>query len=217
MKQKTIIFDMDGVLVDSEWQYHLRMKEFLKENQVFLSEDVMSRLIGMSWDNMVSLILSSSKIGWTAEEFNRRLEEHNKRIGRLHYDTCIFQDTRETLQALETSGYRLALASSSEEIYVRQMLEDCGLEEKFQVVLSHKDVKRSKPDPEIYLKAAEKLGVSPQECIAVEDSFYGIAAAKGAGMTVVALRPLHYEIDQSAADLQIDHLKELLQLGRNTD
>lgn len=206
---KVVIFDMDGVLVDSEWQYHLRIQSFLRENQVELPETVMAKLVGMSWDNMVSAILSSSGVGWSAEEFTRRHSDYADRVGRLRYDSCVFPDTKDTLAALRRAGYPLGLASSSEGKYVFQMIKDCGFQGLFQHVLSHEDIRRSKPDPEIYLEAANRFRVRPQDCAAIEDSPYGIESAKRAGMTVIAKRPLHYELDQSAADAQIDDLSEL--------
>lgn len=209
-KLRGIVFDMDGVLVDSEWRYYLRRVDFLRENGVELPPESLSTIIGLTWQGYVQLVLADGKLNWTEEEYRRRQDEYTRRIGRLHYDQCLFPDVKGTLAALREKGFRLGLASSSHRESVEQMLSDCGLEEAFDCVLTLEDVEKVKPEPEIYEKAAQRLGLSPEECVAVEDSVYGIQSALRAGMTVVAKASEHYALDQSAAHYRIREIGELL-------
>ena len=89
------------------------------------------------------------------------------------------------------------------------MLSDCGFGTIFHCVLAQEDVEQVKPSPEIYRKAAARLDLSPEECVAVEDSVHGIRSALDAGMTVVAKTSPHYELDQSAAHYHIRQLQDL--------
>lgn len=206
---KGIVFDMDGVLVDSEWQYHLRRLDFLRQNGVELSERTLPEVIGLTYQAYVDMVLSIPGVNWTREEYRRRNDAYTRRVGRLRYNECMFPDVPETLSGLRAAGFRLGLASSSRRESVEHMLSDCGLEDMFHCVLAQEDVERVKPEPEIYQKAAGRLGLSPAECLAVEDSVYGIRSARAAGMTVVAKSSPHYTLDQSQSHWHIQEIGQL--------
>lgn len=214
---KGIVFDMDGVLVDSEWQYHLRRLAFLRESGVELSEKALPEVIGLTYQAYVDMVLSTPGLNWTEEEYRRRNDAYNRRVGRLRYNACMFPDVPGTLRELKGAGLWLGLASSSRRESVEHMLSDCGLKDLFRCVLAQEDVERPKPSPEIYQRAALALGLPPEECVAVEDSVYGIRSAREAGMTVVAKSSPHYALDQSQAHYHIREIGQLPQVLRQIE
>lgn len=211
-KWRAVIFDMDGVLVDSEWQYHRRRVDFLREYGVTLTDEALMEVVGKPYQSYVDMVLNLEGVHWTQEEYLRLFDAYTQRKGRLHYNEFMFPDVPETLRTLKQVGFRLGLASSSQRRSVERMVSDCGLEEMFHCILTQEDVEKMKPEPEIYQKAAQRLALSPEECIAVEDSTLGIQSALQAGMTVVAKSSSHYELDQSAAHYHMREVGELLPL-----
>ena len=116
----------------------------------------------------------------------------------------------ETLAALKQQGWRLALASSSPKDNIVQVLEQCGIKDCFELLVSGEDFHQSKPDPAIYLHAIDELGLPAEDCIAVEDSDYGITAAKRAGLTVIAKREERFNFTQEGADYLVDEIPGIL-------
>ena len=119
----------------------------------------------------------------------------------------------ETLAGLKERGVRVALASSSPLNNIEEVLGTCGIREYFEFLVSGEQFKRSKPDPDIYLHAIDRLGLPADRCCCVEDSLYGITAGKRAGLTVIAKREERFGFSQDAADKIIDQLPELLTLS----
>ena len=113
------------------------------------------------------------------------------------YDSVLNPGVREILIWLKEHGYKTAVASSSTMYQIQTMESVCNLTGCFDQLLSGEMFNESKPNPEIYLTAAKKLNVRPEECIAVEDSKYGIAAGNAAGMRVLAYADDRYGVDQS--------------------
>ena len=125
----------------------------------------------------------------------------------------LFRSVRPLLEWMKAEGYVLALASSSSEEAIRQMLDALELHGYFSHIISGKMFKESKPNPEIYLYALSVLGLPARDCMAVEDSTYGICAAKAAGLQVAAVKDDRFSFDQSQADWFLKRtadLKELL-------
>jgi HAD superfamily hydrolase (TIGR01509 family) len=116
---------------------------------------------------------------------------------------------RELIEQLRARGLKLAVASSSPRVWVEATLAALGLAESFEAIVAGDEVARSKPDPEIFLRAAEKLGVAPAHCLVIEDSPGGVAGAVAAGMRVVAVRsPLTGGRSFAEAALTIDSLAD---------
>ena len=119
----------------------------------------------------------------------------------------------ETLAGLKERGVRVALASSSPLNNIEEVLGTCGIRDYFEFLVSGEQFKRSKPDPDIYLHAIDRLGLPADRCCCVEDSLYGITAGKRAGLTVIAKREERFGFSQDAADKIIDRLPDLLELA----
>ncbi len=180
-----ILFDMDGVLVDSEPVIEAAARAGLKEFGVAAQPEDFVPFVGMGEDRY---------IGGVAEKYG--VAYHlgmKKRVYEIYVDIVadklkVYPDTRRILESLLRDGYLLALASSADRIKVRSNLQVAGINPAiFKVLTTGEDVIRKKPFPDIYLTTAEKLGTVPEHCIVVEDAISGIQAAKAAGMRCIAV------------------------------
>lgn len=205
---EAVIFDMDGVLVDSEGYYINLFGDFLRRFGAEPDERIMNTIPGASasktWEIMASMWSKPTDPNKLRALFHETYPDYCP-----PYADILFHGVKETLQELRELGYKLALASSTSMDYIRVMLEQTGMEGYFLEVVSGRSFKESKPDPQIYLHTARQMGVEPSACVAVEDSPYGIMAGKNAGMTVIAKKEERFHFDQSDADLMIDDICEL--------
>lgn len=118
----------------------------------------------------------------------------------INYNEYLNKQVPDFLVELKEAGKTVALASAGKLRGVNQMLDECNLRQYFDSVLSGENVRNNKPAPDIYLQSAQKLNVSPERCVALEDSTIGITSAKGAGIETWAIEYPQYRVDQSAAD-----------------
>lgn len=180
------IFDMDGVLVDSNPFHVEKWMAFLKERKVsFNPQELPKQILGQRNDHAFRLFFGPSM---TQEEMRRlgaELEEQFREAFRAHAKPL--PGLELLLHQLEAAGIPLAVASSAMRENVEFVIDAIGLRRLFRVVMNGDEVLHPKPDPEIYLKTAERLGVRADACVAFEDSFAGIEAVKRAGMRCVAI------------------------------
>ena len=211
MTKRAVIFDLDGVLVDSEPQYLAFFRQFLLQNGCTPQEEVLRATVGSSnyetW-RLLAQMWSDPKIPpLELEQIYLRQCGHQA----IDYQASLFPGVTELVQRLHRRGLVLAIASSSPMAAIEHMLEQTGFHAYISHVVSGEMFRRSKPDPEIYLHAVALTGFSPDQCVAVEDSSYGIQAAKGAGLDVVAVAE-PFGLDQSQADYFLPHIRQLDQL-----
>lgn len=210
MKKKAIIFDMDGVLVDTENAYLNMFRDFLRAHGKPVREDILLKIVGAdskkTWKYMGKL--------WGEEDTEkiRQLFHSEYPDGTLDYREYLFPGVPQMLRTLKQKNYLLALASSSKKKDIRRMLKENELGSYFTVVVSGEEYKESKPDPEIYNDVKRQLGLNSEECLVVEDSTYGIRAAKAAGLEVIAVGDPRFSFDQSEADGWIKKVTDLLSL-----
>lgn len=202
---KGIIFDMDGVLVDTEAFYRQRREEFLRRMDFTVqeTEDFTGSNEQAIWEALVP----------ADKEFRSQMLMGYRAYRRLHpapYRKLMNPQVPELFAQLKDKGLKTGIASSSDREAVVRMTEAAGVTRLVDYIISGQDCTAHKPSPEIYLRALEALGLTSDTAVAVEDSAAGIAAAKGAGLRVYALRPRHGEaIDQSAADAVLDSLADV--------
>lgn len=208
-RKKAVIFDMDGVLVDSETYYLKLIKIFLTTNGKKIDERDILRLVGADERESLAYICAFWKGENSEEQVKLHLADYFFRY-RPPYSKLLFEDVTEVIEMLSSRGFLLALASSSSMKSIEEMLVDTGLKPYFSLVVSGESFKRSKPDPEIYQYTVRKLGLKEEDCLIVEDSEYGIEAGKAAGVEVAAVNRQSFSIDQSKADFKIQSLKELI-------
>ena len=178
---KAVIFDMDGVIFDSERAISDLWIEYAKQINLENIEKAVYLCIGIT-DAATRQVF----VDMYGEDFP--YEEHKAVISKLFHEKYdggrlpVKPGIGELLKYLWENNIPLALASSSKTINVRNQLQDAGFLQYFSVVIGGDTIKNSKPDPEIFLTAASKLGVEPADCFVIEDSYNGIRAAHNAGM-----------------------------------
>ena len=184
---KAVIFDMDGVLVDSE-PIHTEVLQGILTDEGFdySIEEVLHDGLGRSFPSQMGDLILRLGLDKPLEHYAARFEEEILR--RLSEEAEPSPGAARLLDDLKQRGYKLGLASSSSSGIVHGTLAILGFQGCFEVVVSGDMTEASKPAPDIFLLAAERLGVQPQECVVVEDSPRGVEGAKRAGMFVVAVR-----------------------------
>ncbi|MDY6770506.1 MAG: HAD family phosphatase [Candidatus Nanohaloarchaea archaeon] len=208
---EAVIFDMDGVIVDSEryWKQHEdRVYDDLLPDGLDASK-VLQQVKGMNFREIYDFLRREYGTNISRDEFIKRYHDIAETI---YQDQVSMMDGfPDLVQQLRDSGARVGLASSSPPSWIEMVLERFGLEDAFDTTLSAEQIDTDgKPQPGIYLEAAERLGVDPEDCTAVEDSPNGIMAAKQAGMRCIAyLAHSNEDDDLSKADLVATDPNEL--------
>ena len=203
---------MDGVLVDN-MRIHARAYDiFYERHGVGNRQNVLKELSGLGNDEIMQRLFTPERLvheGVTEADVAGQLEA----IYRELYEPLIRPTAGllDFLEALRREGIACAVGSSAEMRNIRFVFEKCGIESYFQTVVSSEQVTRCKPDPEIYLKAAEALRLRPEECVVFEDARAGIEAGDRAGMKVVALATTlsREELERTAATLVIDDFTQM--------
>lgn len=210
MSLKNIIFDMDGVLVDSEPMHWFRFRNFAKLHDVELTREESLQMVGRTLRKDLEFL--SNKLGgkYSAEELEARYRDpaNHPHFALPTYSEIIMPYVRYVLPRFKEMGLRLAIASSSSRDQIGRAIRECQLEKFFDLYVSGDEFRRSKPDPEIYLTTLDRMGAKAEETIVIEDSTYGIQAAKGAGLRVIAREDDRFDFDQSQADYRVGSLYE---------
>ncbi len=189
MQYKAVIFDLDGVLVFTDKYHYLAWKKLADKLGIEFTEKDNDRLRGVSREESLDIILEKYKGEPISPEKKKEyLEEKNntyrESLGEMNRDD-VSDQVRQTLKKVKDAGYRLAIGSSSKN--TAYILERCELTDCFEAVADGTMITRSKPDPEVFLKAAELLSENPADCLVVEDADAGVTAAHAAGMDVAAI------------------------------
>lgn len=209
---KAVIFDMDGVIIDSELVYLEQMWEFGKTRNPQMKLEELYPMVGASKADAWSVLARAMGQGQTWEEARADLKAHVDLYRDVDYRKIFRPEIRQILAELKKKGYKLAVASSTQLPLVERVMRENGIIDQFEILVSGNQFEKSKPDPEIYLYTAAKLGVKPEGCLAVEDSTFGVLAGHRAGMTVAALKDDRFQFDQSPADYRMDRLTEVLEI-----
>ena len=202
---RAVIFDKDGVLVDTEPEHERRLRTYLGE-------------CGIDCSSMPCLYGSNNEATWSWVE-PRGLERRERlyqgfrarwREDPIPYARLLDPEAPGLLRSLRAAGLRVGLASSSPRWVIEDFLWACGLEDAFNAVLSGEECAATKPAPDVYLQVMDALDVAPTEALVVEDSPTGILAAHRAGAFVCAVPlPESVELDQSLADVRLTSLGAL--------
>jgi HAD superfamily hydrolase (TIGR01509 family) len=208
-RYRAVIFDMDGLLLDTETLWHEAEVELFRRHGAQFTWDDKMAVIGTSYDFTARYF--ADRIGRPPSDGHALVDEM---VALMHERVLRQVDARpgalelvEGVRAMD--GVRLGLASNSPRFLVDDALATAGLTGVFETIVTPSDVEHAKPAPDIYLRACRNLGVDPSEALALEDSASGVVAAKAAGLTCIAV-PQFAETDVSAADRVIDSLEELV-------
>jgi len=212
---RACIFDLDGVVVDTAKYHYLAWKELAAGLGFSFSEKDNERLKGVSRMASLDILLEVGGIRASEAEKQQMAEQKNKRY--LEYITRMTPDevlpgVRDFLKALRTAGIKVALGSASKN--ARVILKQTGITSLFDAVADGMNVGKAKPDPEVFLKAAELLGICPEECIVFEDAVAGVEAAHRAGMKCIGVGDAAVLKDADAVIGGFTELKDAGSLSR---
>jgi HAD superfamily hydrolase (TIGR01509 family) len=209
MAIEAVVFDLDGVLIDSEPVWQEVRRGLVAERGGRWLPDTQRRLMGMSTEEWARYLSVELGVGMRPEEvaeevISRMAERHSRSLPLLP----------GAVEAVRSLGrrWRLGLASSSPTQLIQVVLDRAGLAGYFAVAISTEEVARGKPAPDVYLAAAARFQVAPDRCAAVEDSSNGLRAARAAGMRVIAIPRPDYPPEPDAlegADLILERLEQL--------
>lgn len=208
-----VIFDMDGVIVDTEKFYLDTLAKLFEAEGIEVPFDDLCVTVGASYKDFKRNLVRWFELGGEHLTEDEALARYNvwEERNQPDFAALLNPGVVETIAELKRRGVRVALASSSPMSNILLVLEACGLSDAFELVTSGEQFHESKPNPEIYLHTLENLGLPAGDCCCVEDSVPGITAGKAAGLTVFAKREDRFGFTQEAADRIIDVMPDLLE------
>jgi HAD superfamily hydrolase (TIGR01509 family) len=205
---KALVFDFDGTILDTETQHYNAFQEMYKEHGSELPLEV--------WGECIGTHSSFNPYEYLEKQINKKLNQDELRTKKTERALALIKEQKPLpgienyLKAAKEMGLKIGLASSSSRQWVMEHLEGIGLSHYFEVIKTADDVKKVKPDPALYLKAVDELGVNPGETIAFEDSVNGSLAAKKAGLYCVAIpNPVTRHMQFDEVDHQMESIAEL--------
>ncbi|MEA4925890.1 MAG: beta-phosphoglucomutase [Syntrophomonadaceae bacterium] len=208
MKYQAIIFDLDGVICHTDKYHYLAWKETADALGIYFDETINNRLRGVSRRESLEIILESYPGKLTEEEKLDYLEKKNTLYLQLLQAMSpkdLSKEVKDTLDQIKARGILMAIGSSSKN--TKFILKQIGLENYFDAVSDGTNISRSKPDPEVFLKASDYLGVEPELCLVVEDAQSGIKAAIAAHMDCAAIGD---GISYNLAQYNLNNFSDLL-------
>jgi HAD superfamily hydrolase (TIGR01509 family) len=204
-----VVFDMDGVLIESEEVWDAVRRAYVAEQGGTYGEDIQRAVMGMSSPEWSRHLHEAAGVPAEPQAIND--EVVRRMLASFHEHLPLIDGAADAVRRL-AQRFPLAVASSSTRPLIDTVLDVAGLVECFRATVSSEEVPRGKPAPDVYLEAARRLDVAPERCAAVEDSHNGIRSAHAAGMFVIAIPNRSYPPDTEAlahADLVIQSIDEL--------
>jgi HAD superfamily hydrolase (TIGR01509 family) len=206
---QAVIFDMDGVLLDSEQLWNQSKQEVVRECGGHWREDAPTAMIGMSSPEWSTYMRDTLEVPMSTDEINRAVVDRMEQHYREHLP--LLPGAVEAVRTLHRR-WPLALASSANREIIDFALDTAGLAGEFDATVSSEEVPHGKPAPDVYLEAARRLSVEADRCVAVEDSSNGIRSAAAAGMAVIAFPNPHYPPGEDAVALAAARVDALAQI-----
>ena len=210
MNIKGIIFDLDGVICSTDEYHYQAWKSIADEEGIYFDRNINERLRGVSRAESLEIILERANTSYTPEQKAALMEKKNNIYRELLKNMGpgdVTEEVRSTLRKLREKGYGLSIGSSSKN--TRFILERTGLTDAFDGISDGNMISRSKPNPEVFIKAAGILGLKNDECLVIEDAVSGIDAANAAGFHSVGIGPA---AECEGAEFKIQNLSEILDI-----
>jgi HAD superfamily hydrolase (TIGR01509 family) len=206
---EAIIFDMDGVLVDSEYTYFQSKSQILSEAGHEVEDSYHFQFMGTTSDYMWEKMKQEFSLPLSVAEYIQQMTALRQAI--IKRDGIrVIPHVQEFVKGLSQAGLKLAVASSSSLAEIKVNLAEIGLSEYFSEVVSTEEVEHSKPAPDVYLAAAERIGIMPENCLGIEDTKNGTGAVRNAGMVCVGFaNPAFPKQDLAFADRVVSSFSEL--------
>lgn len=206
-KPRAVVFDMDGVIVDSMPYHFISWYEALRPLGIRVNCFEIYAKEGEKWEKTLTEFLARAHIPPSKILLNRVFETRRK-IFDKYFKRFIFKDAEAILNCLKDRGYTLALVTGTNSREVAKILP-AGMRQVFDVIVAGDKVRRGKPYPDPYLKAAKELKLKPSECVVIENAPYGVKSAKSAGMFCIALTTSLPASYLSEADMIIERLDKI--------
>ncbi len=203
-----VIFDWDGVVIDSSSMHERSWEMLAEEENLYLPENHFKLGFGRKNQYIIPNILHWSNSADEIARLGYRKEELYRELVRAE-GLQPLPGVASLLKALKTAGVPCAVGSSTPRINLDAVMDMLGFTGYFQAIVSAEDVGAGKPDPEVFLKAAAKIATPPQQCIVFEDALYGIEAGKRGGMKVIAVATTHPLHELHSADQAVQSLEEI--------
>lgn len=210
---KVVIFDMDGVLVDTEKLYTLMYEEIYSFFGIPFDMKERETFVGVSVESVWKFIKEKYSLSKSVEELIAMKDASY--LSKLHslQEVHPIDGVRDLLEYLKLKNYQMAIASSSTRDLIEYIIGKAGIAKYFSFISSGDSVKKGKPDPEIFLNAAAHYGANTADCFVIEDAASGVQGGKAGGMTVYAFRNPHSgNQDLSQADYVFERFNEIKQL-----
>jgi beta-phosphoglucomutase len=212
---KGIIFDLDGVIIHTDHYHYLAWEKIASQFHLSFDEMLNHKLRGVSRMDSLNTIIEYNKASFSYEQ-----KEMMADIKNTYYQSFLDELTeedldkeiKETLDELKAKGFKLAIGSSSRN--AKRILKNIGLIDFFDAISDGTNIEKSKPDPEVFLKAAERLGLNPESCCVIEDADSGIQAAKNAGMLAIGYGSAK---GSEQTDVKLETFSDLLDIIKKED
>ncbi len=210
-KYEAVIFDMDGVLTDSEPIWKIAMEEVFHSVGCKLTRSDFQRTVGLRIDEVTEYWFQVAPwLHHSAKDVEYMIVKRMEEL--LRERATPLTGVIEALDYFKASGLKIGLATSSYKILIKAILETIGITDYFDSICSAEDEEYGKPHPAVYLSAAKKLGVVPQKCLVIEDSLNGIISGKAAKMYVICIPEKTHIIEPKLilADVQFNDMLEMI-------
>ena len=206
---RAVLFDMDGVMVNTETFYIKALIDTLSEEiGLKLTEKEVEKYAGLIYTEKLKRIFEERKV--KADPYELAEKSRRKFLCMVRGRIKLLPGVRELIEGLFSYGIKLALVSSSRKNVVEMVIRETGLKGVFDAIVTQEDVKHLKPHPEPYLLASKMLKIRPEECVVIEDSVHGISSAKSAGMKCIAIVNPNLPISNySEADMLVRSVREI--------
>ncbi len=205
-KIKAILFDMDGVLVEAkDWHYDALNKSLGLFGYEITRHEHLNCFDGLPTSAKLDLLTTQKGLPRALHSFINEMKQQYT-VNIIHQMCRPRFNHMYALSQLKAEGYRMIVASNSMRATIDLMMKYAKLTDYFEFMLSNQDVTKTKPDPEVYLMAMDRLGVKPEECIIVEDNDHGIAAAIASGGHLLAVKEVH-DVTYEAIRAKIDEVE----------
>lgn len=211
MKYAAVIFDLDGVICFTDKYHYLAWKTLADAEGIYFDEQINNRLRGVSRMESLEIILEKASKSYTDEEKETMAKKKNDIYRELLMQmspTDLSEDVAKTLKKLKNDGVKIAVGSSSKN--ARTILNQIGLGNFFDQISDGNNISNSKPDPEVFQKAAEMLEIEPENCLVVEDARAGIAAAKAGGFDCAGIGEAEKDTDTTYPIQKISDLLKII-------
>ena len=208
---EAVIFDMDGVLIDSEPLWKIAMENVFKSIGCPLTKNDFKKTVGLRIDEVIQYWFEH--VGWE-EKSPKEVEDEiiEQMILLIKENGAPLLGVIETLDYLKQNNFKIGLGTSSYSILIATVLETLGIKNKFDFTHSAEHEEFGKPHPAVYLSVAQKLSVDPKKCLVIEDSLNGIIAGKAAKMKVVCIPEKTHDIEPRLilADIEFEDMQKML-------